>query len=86
MSYESAMRYKENDVTAPRAWVSLLGVFLSAVIIIAAAKIALNLYPKRSDFLAVEKVAAETYNQYSLRLEAIKKECLNELNAITSED
>jgi hypothetical protein len=64
MSYLSANSYKGNDATAPRAWVSLLGVFLSAVIMVVAAKIALNLYPKRSDFLASEKVAAETYNQY----------------------
>jgi len=86
MSYESAKRYKENDGTAPRAWVTLLGVFLSAVIMVVAAKIALNLYPKRSDFLATEKVAAETYSQYSLKLEAIKKECLTELKTIANED
>jgi len=86
MSYLSANRYKGNDAKAPRAWVSLLGVFLSAVIMVVAAKIALNLYPKRSDFLATEKVAAETYSQYSLRLEAIKKECLTESEAIADED
>ena len=86
MSYESAKRYKQSDATAPRAWVFLLGVFLSAVIMVVAAKIALNLYPKRSDFLPSEKVAAETYSQYSLRLEAIKKECLNELDTIGNED
>ena len=76
MSSLSANSYKENDATTPRAWVFLLGVFLSAVIMVVAAKIALNLYPKKSEFLATEKVAAETYKQYSLRLEAIKKECL----------
>jgi len=86
MSYLSANSYKGNDATAPRAWVSLLGVFLSAVIMVVAAKIALNLYPKRSDFLASEKVAAETYNQYSLRLEAIKNECLTEMEAIADQD
>jgi hypothetical protein len=46
----------------------------------------LNIYPKKSDFLVVEKVAAETYNQYSLRLEAIKKECLTELEKVADED
>jgi hypothetical protein len=86
MIYESAKRDEEYNATAPRAWVSLLGVFLSAVIMVVAAKIALNLYPKRSDFLASEKVAAETYNQYSRRLEAIKNECLTELEAIADED
>ena len=86
MIYESAKRYEEYNTKAPRAWVSLLGVFLSAVIMVVAAKIALNLYPKRSDFSAPEKVAAETYSQYSLRLEAIKKQCLTELEAIAKED
>ena len=86
MSYESAKRYEEYNTKAPRAWVFLLGVFLSAVIMVVVAKIALNLYPKRSDFLASEKVAADTYNQYSLRLEAIKNECLTEVESIAGED
>ena len=86
MSYKSAKRYKENDTKAPRAWISLLAMFLLALIMVVAAKIALNLYPKRSDFFAEETVAAETYNQYSMRLDAIKNECLNELEAISSED
>ena len=86
MNYLSANSYKGNDATAPRAWVSLLALLLSAVIMIITARIALNLYPKRSDFLAAEKVAAETYSQYSLRLETIKKECLNELEAVAKED
>jgi hypothetical protein len=86
MIYESAKRYEEYNTKAPRPWVLLLGVFLSAVIMVVAAKVALNLYPKRSDFLASEKVAAETYNQYSLRLEAIKKQCSIELEAIAGQD
>jgi hypothetical protein len=86
MSYKSAKSYKENDVKAPQAWISLLVMFLSALIMVVAAKIALNIYPKRSDFFAEENVAAETYNQYSMRLEAIKKECLNELEEISNKD
>ena len=86
MIYESAKRNEEYNTKAPRAWISLLGVFLSAVIMVVAAKVALNLYPKRSDFLATEKVAAETYSQYSLKLEVIKKECLTELETIADED
>jgi hypothetical protein len=86
MSYLSANNYKENDATAPRAWVTLLGVFLSVIIMVVAAKIVLNLYPERSNFLAAEKVSAETYSQYSLRLEAIKKECLTQLEAIADQD
>jgi len=86
MIYESAKRDEEYNTKAPRAWVTLLGVFLSAVIMVVAAKIALSLYPKRSDFLVSEKVAVETYNQYSLRLEAIKNECLTELEAIADQD
>lgn len=79
-------RYNKNDATAPRTWVSLLAVFLLAVMLVLTAKIALNNQPKRSDFSAAEKAAAETYNQYSLRLEAIKKECLVEFEAIADED
>jgi hypothetical protein len=60
--------------------------FLSVLIMAAAANFALKLYPNRSDFFAEEAVAAETYNQYSMRLDAIKNECLNELEAIASED
>jgi hypothetical protein len=86
MSYKCAKRYKENNDNAPREWVFLLAMFLSALIMVGVAKIALNLYSKRSDFFAEESVAAETYNQYSMRLEAIKKECLNELDAISNKD
>ena len=86
MSYLSKNRYMENDATAPRAWVSLLAFISLAVIIVVTANFALNIYPKRSDFLFAEKVAAETYNQYSLRLEAIKKECLTELEKVADED
>jgi hypothetical protein len=76
----------ENDATAPRTWVSLLAFISLAVIIFITANFALNRYPKRSNFLVTEKVAAETYNQYSLRLEAIKKECLTELEKVADED
>jgi hypothetical protein len=86
MSYLSTNRYRENDATAPRAWVSLLAFLLLAVIMVITANFALNIYSKRSDFLVAENVAAETYNQYSLRLEAIKKECLTELEKIADED
>jgi hypothetical protein len=86
MIYESAKSCEESNTKAPRAWVSLLGVFLSAAIMVVAAKLALNFYPRRSDFSAPEKVAAETYSQYSLRLETIKKQCLNELDSIAKED
>jgi hypothetical protein len=86
MNYLSANSYKGNDVTAPWAWVSLLAFLLLAVIMVITANFALNIYPKRSDFLVAEKVAAETYNQYSLRLEAIKNECLTEMEAIADQD
>ena len=86
MIYLSTNRYRENDATAPRAWVSLLAFLLLAVIMVITAKIVLNIYSKRSDFLVVENVATETYNEYSLRLEAIKKECLTELETIAEED
>ena len=79
-------RYKKNDATASRTWVSLLAVFLSAVMLVLTAKIALNNQSKRSDFLAAEKAAAETYNQYARRLEAIKKECLLEFEAIADKN
>jgi len=86
MSYLSANSYKGNDATAPRVWVSLLAFILLSVIIVITANFAFDIYPKRSDFFVAEKVAAETYNQYSLRLEAIKKECLTELKTIEDED
>jgi hypothetical protein len=86
MIYKNAKRYDENDAKTPRACISLLAMFLSALITVVAAKIALNLCSKRSDFFAEESVAAETYNQYSMRLEAIKYEVLNELEAIANEE
>jgi len=86
MSYESSKRYEPSDTTAPRAWVSMLALSLLAAMMVITANFALNIYPKRSDFLVAEKVAAETYNQYSLKLEAIKKECLTELETIADED
>jgi hypothetical protein len=86
MIYKNAKRYDENDPIAHRPWVSLLAMFLSALIMALTAKIALNLYSKRSDFFAEESVAAETYNQYSMRLEAIKNEILTELEAIANKD
>jgi len=55
MSYESSKRYKENDGAAPRAWVSLLALSLLAVMMVITLNIALNMYPKRSDFFSDRK-------------------------------
>ena len=86
MSYVNEKRYEPCETAAPRAWLTLLGLFWATVIIVVAAKIAWNLYPKRSNFLTTENVAAETYSQYSMRLEAIKKKCFNELETIADKD
>ena len=86
MSYVNEKRCEPYETAAPRAWLTLLGLFLVAVIIVVAAKIAWNLYPKRSYFSTSENVAGETYSQYSMRLEAIKKECLNELETIADKN
>jgi hypothetical protein len=42
----------------------------------------LNLVPEKSEYLKVEKVAKETFNQYSQRLDAIREKYAKELEAI----
>ena len=51
------------------------------MLIIAISRFALYLIPERSEFVRTEKVANETYEQYSQQLEAICNESAKEIEA-----
>ena len=79
-------RESNSKITKPNAWELLIFVPLIILLLIMADGILLNLAPERSGYLKVEKVADETYRQYSQRLDAISKKFAKELEAINKEN
>ena len=73
---------KGSDVTNPSFWGLLIYVFVSVLLIIAIGQIVLSIAPERSEFAAIEKVANESFNHYSHRLDAISKTYAKELESI----
>ena len=66
-------------------WEYMIYVSLSIVLIIVVGKIVLNLEPERSEYFEIEKVANETYKQYSQRLDLISRNYAKELETIKKE-
>ena len=73
---------RESDVTNPSFWGLIIYVLISILLIITIGQIVLNLAPERSEFAATEKVANESYRQYSHRLDTISKTYAKELESI----
>jgi hypothetical protein len=67
-------------------WELLIFVPLIILLLIIADGIFLNLASERSEYFKVEKVANETYRQYSQKLDAISKKFAKELEAINKEN
>ena len=82
MSEFSTTIHRESDNKDQSLWEYLIYVSLSIVLIIVAGKIVLNLVPERPEFVETEKVANETYKQYSLKLDTISSRYAKELQAI----
>ena len=81
MSEISATVDRKSVSKAPSTWNYILGVSLSIVLIITISRLVFNLVPERSEFVYTEKVAKETYEQYSQQLEAIRNESAKEIKA-----
>ncbi len=73
---------KGSDVTNPSFWGLIIYVFISILLIITIGQIILNLAPERPEFAATEKVANESYRQYSHRLDTISKTYAKEIESI----
>jgi hypothetical protein len=88
MSEFSTAKDRESNttITKPNGWELLIFVPLIILLLIMADGIFLNLAPERSEYLKVEKVADETYRQYSQRLDAISKKFAKELEAKNKEN
>ena len=71
-----------SDVTNPSFWGYIIYVSISIMLIITIGKIVLNLAPERSEFAATEKVANESYRQYSHRLDTISKTYAKEIESM----
>ena len=79
---------KNSDVANTRSspWNHIIFVPLTILLLIMAHGFFLDLAPERSEYLKVEKVANETYRQYSQRLDAISKKYAKELEAINKKN
>ena len=88
MSELNTVKYEDSNATTKKANVLELIIFvpLMIVLLIITYGFLLNLSPERSEHLKVEKVANETYRQYSQRLDAISKTYAKELEAINNEN
>jgi hypothetical protein len=86
MAELSTTKDKKADERNPSILNYIIGVSLSIVLIIGISQFVFNLVPKRSEFVDTEKVANETYKQYSQRLDAISKIYAKELEAINKEN
>jgi hypothetical protein len=88
MSELNTVKYEESNATITKPSVLELFIFVPLMILLAimAHGVFLDLASERSEYLKVEKVANETYNQYSQRLDAISKTYAKELEAINKEN
>lgn len=77
---------RESEDKDTSVWEYMIYVFLSIVLIIMVGKIVLNLEPERSEYFEIEKVANETYKQYSQRLDLISRNYAKELETIKKEN
>jgi hypothetical protein len=77
---------RESDDKDTSVWEYMIYVSLSIVLIIVVGKIVLNLGPERSEYFEIEKVANETYKQYSQRLDLISRNYAKELEKIKKEN
>jgi hypothetical protein len=88
MKAPSIVRHSNPDATEtkPNDW--KLRIFMPLIIMLTlmVGGIFLNLESDRSEFAETEKVAYETYWQYSHRLDAISKKYQKELAAIKKEN
>ena len=66
--------YEESNSISPSTWTYILSVSLSILLLLLAGKFVLNLYPQNSEFIEMEKVASETFSQYSQRLDKMRDE------------
>lgn len=84
MSLLSTLRDRESDAISKKPNILELIIFVPIMImlLIIAYGFFLNLVPEKSEYLNVEKVAKETYSQYSQRLDAISEKYAKELEAI----
>jgi hypothetical protein len=72
---------RKSDKKEPSILIYIISVSVSIVMIITISKLVFNLIPERSEFVYTEKVADETYKEFSQRLETISKEYIKEIKA-----
>lgn len=71
--------YDGSDSINPSAYGYIISVSLATLLMAVVIKFALYSYPENPEFVAMEKVASETFSQYSQRLDNIRNEYLEEL-------
>ena len=72
---------RKSDNREPSILIFIIGVLASIAMIITITQLVINLVPARSEFVYTEKVAFETYNTVSQRLEDISKAYVKEIEA-----
>ena len=82
MTELSTTKDKNSDDREPSVWNYIIGVSVSIVMIITISQFVFDLVPERSEFIETEKVANETYKEFSQQLEAISEKSAKELEAL----
>jgi uncharacterized protein YqhQ len=81
-----ATKDSKPDNRKPSAWIYIIGVSVSVVMIVLISRFVFNLVPARSEFVDTEKVANETYQEFSQQLEAISAKSAKEFEATFREN
>jgi hypothetical protein len=80
MSRAEIVRYRQEPTLQTSIWEYLVYISISLVLMFGAGKLALSLYPDGADALGTERVASETFIQYSQKLDDISSEFAKDLD------
>jgi hypothetical protein len=72
---------RNSDSKEPSVFIYIISVTVSIALIIGISQFAFSLVPERSEFIKTERVADETYKEFSHRLETISEKSAKEIKA-----
>ena len=82
MTELAAVKNRASEAADPSVWGYIFSVAISIAMIILICKFTLGLVPERSEFEGIGKVANETYNQYSQKLDSISIKYAKDLEVL----
>ena len=79
--HSQAQKSKKSENREPSILIFIISVSVSIALIIGISQFAFSLVPERSEFIKTERVADETYKEFSHRLETISEKSAKEIKA-----